>query len=95
MQFAVCLLSYLIETLSGIEGIEELSLTTNGVLLESLAQELKDAGLQRVNVSMDSTDRKSYKEITGFDLLPKVTMGIYKALEVCLKPVKINSVVII
>ena len=85
---------YLIERLSGIEGIEELSLTTNGVLLESLAQELKDAGLQRVNISMDSTDRKSYKEITGFDLLPRVTRGIHKALEVGLKPVKINSVII-
>ncbi len=85
---------YLIEKLSGIEGIEELSLTTNGVLLESLAQELKDAGLQRVNISMDSTDRKSYKEITGFDLLPRVTRGIHKALEVGLKPVKINSVII-
>ncbi|MHC4395877.1 MAG: GTP 3',8-cyclase MoaA [Planctomycetota bacterium] len=85
---------YLIENLSDIEGIEELSLTTNGVLLASLAQELKDAGLQRVNISMDSTDRKSYKEITGFDLLPKVTKGIYKALEVDLKPIKINSVII-
>ena len=85
---------YLIEKLSGIEGIEELSITTNGVLLASLAQELKDAGLQRVNISVDSIDRKSYKEITGFDLLPKVTKGIYKALEVGLKPVKINSVII-
>ncbi len=85
---------YLIEKLSGIEGIEELSLTTNGVLLASLAQELKDAGLQRVNISVDSTDRQSYKEITGFDLLPKITRGIYKALEVGLKPVKINSVII-
>ncbi|MHC4457733.1 MAG: GTP 3',8-cyclase MoaA [Planctomycetota bacterium] len=85
---------YLLEKLSDIEGIEELSLTTNGVLLASLAQELKDAGLQRVNISVDSTDRKSYKEIAGFDLLPKVTKGIYKALEVGLKPVKINSVII-
>ena len=85
---------YLIEKLSGIEGIEELSLTTNGVLLTSLAQELKDAGLQRVNISVDSAENQSYKEITGFDLLPKVTKGIYKALEVGLKPVKINSVII-
>lgn len=87
-------ITYLVEKLSGIEGIEELSLTTNGVLLESLAQELKDAGLQRVNISLDSTDRNSYKEITGFDLLPNVTRGIYKALEVGLRPVKINSVII-
>ena len=86
---------YLIEKLSAIKAIEELSLTTNGVLLGPLAQQLKDAGLQRVNISIDSTDRKSYKEITGFDLLPKVMDGIYKALEVGLKPVKINSVIII
>lgn len=87
-------IAYLVEKLSGIQGIEELSLTTNGVLLESLAQELKDAGLQRVNISMDSTESQSYKDITGFDLLPKVIEGIYKALEVGLKPVKINSVII-
>jgi len=85
---------YLVEKLAGIDGVEELSLTTNGVLLESLAEELKNAGLQRVNISVDSAENQSYKEITGFDLLPKVTKGIYKALEVGLKPVKINSIII-
>ncbi len=85
---------YLIRKLSDIQGIEDLSLTTNGVLLESLAQELKDAGLQRVNISIDSTDRQSYKEITGFDDLASAMKGIYKALDVGLKPVKINSVII-
>lgn len=84
---------YLVEKLAGIEGIEELALTTNGVLLESLAAELKDAGLHQVNISMDSTDREIYKQITGFDLLPTVTKGIYKALEVGLRPVKINTVI--
>lgn len=84
---------YLVEKLAGIEGIEELALTTNGVLLESLAAELKDAGLHQVNISVDSTDREIYKQITGFDLLPTVTKGIYKALEVGLRPVKINSVI--
>ena len=85
---------YLVEKLAGIDEIEDLSLTTNGVLLESLAEELKNAGLQRVNISVDSAENQSYKEITGFDLLPKVTKGIYRALEVGLKPVKINSVII-
>ncbi len=85
---------YLVEKLAGIEGIDELTLTTNGVLLESLAEELKDAGLQRVNVSVDSAESQTYKEITGFDFLPRVTKGIYKALEVGLTPVKINSVII-
>ncbi len=87
-------LTYLIEKLAGIKKIEELTLTTNGVLLEPLAAELKNAGLQRVNVSVDSAESQSYKKITGFDLLPRVTRGIYKALEVGLSPVKINSVII-
>lgn len=85
---------YLVEKLSEIEGIEELTLTTNGVLLEALAAKLKDAGLQRVNVSVDSAERQNYKKITGFDLLPRVTSGIYRAIEVGLSPVKINSVII-
>ncbi|MCH7557244.1 MAG: GTP 3',8-cyclase MoaA [Planctomycetes bacterium] len=85
---------YLVKKLAGIEEIEELTLTTNGIFLESLAAELKNAGLQRVNISVDSAENQSYKEITGFDLLPRVTKGIYKALEVGLKPVKINSVII-
>jgi cyclic pyranopterin phosphate synthase len=84
----------LVGKLATIPNIDGLSLTTNGVLLEPLAAQLKAAGLQRVNISVDSAERESYKQITGFDLLPKVTRGIYKAIEVGLKPVKINSVVI-
>ncbi len=84
----------LVEKLAAIPAIESLALTTNGVLLEPLAARLKDAGLQRVNISVDSAQRDSYKCITGFDLLPKVTKGIYKAIEAGLTPVKINSVII-
>jgi len=85
---------YLVGKLAGISEIKDLSLTTNGVLLGSSAAELKNAGLRRVNISVDSVKSKSYKEITGFDLLPKVIRGIHKALEVGLSPVKINSVII-
>jgi len=84
----------LVGKLSAIPAVESLALTTNGVLLEPLAAQLKDAGLQRVNISVDSMDRDSYKLITGFDLLSKVTKGIYKAIEAGLTPVKINSVII-
>lgn len=84
----------LIHALADIAGIEDMSLTTNGVLLESLAAELKAAGLQRVNVSVDSMDRETYRRITGFDLLPTVTRSIQKAIEVGLTPVKINSVIV-
>jgi len=85
---------YLVKKLAGIKEIKDLTLTTNGVLLESLAAKLKNAGLRRVNISVDSVERTSYTKITGFDLLPKVTRGIHKALEVGLSPVKINSVII-
>jgi len=84
----------LIQELADIPGIEDLSLTTNGVLLEELAADLKAAGLQRVNVSVDSMDRGVYRRITGFNLLPIVTRGIQKAIEVGLTPVKINSVIV-
>jgi cyclic pyranopterin phosphate synthase len=84
---------YLIEKLAGIREIEELNLTTNGVTLEHVARELKDAGLHGINVSVDSAESLGYKEITGFDLLPKVISGIHRALEVGLAPVKINSVI--
>ncbi len=80
--------------LANIAGVEELALTTNGVLLEPVAAELKDAGLQRVNISVDSAERESYKHITGFDLLPRVIKGIYKAVAVGLTPVKINTVIL-
>jgi len=84
----------LVDKLARIPNIEDLALTTNGVLLEPLAAQLKVAGLQRINISVDSVERENYKKITGFDLLPKVTKGIHKAIEVGLKPVKINSVII-
>lgn len=84
----------LVEKLAGIEGIEELALTTNGVLLEQMAEDLKNAGLHRINISIDSIEPESYKEITGFDDLSKVMKGIHKALDVGLAPVKINSVII-
>ena len=84
----------LVRMLAEIAGIEKLSLTTNGVLLEPAAEELKAAGLSRVNVSVDSAQRWNYQRITGFDFLEKVKKGINKAIEVGLTPVKINTVVL-
>jgi len=84
----------LVHKLAAITGVEELSLTTNGVFLEQMAEALKAAGLRRVNVSVDSLRREGYRLITGFDLLEKVTKGIYKAIEIGLTPVKINTVVL-
>ena len=79
--------------LAKIDGLEELTLTTNGVRLKQLAQPLKDAGVQRVNVSLDTLNRKTFKYITGKDLLPHVLAGIKEAEKFGLVPIKINTVV--
>jgi cyclic pyranopterin phosphate synthase len=87
-------IAQLIGKIASIPAIESLALTTNGVLLEDFAGALKAAGLQRINISIDSVNRDSYKLITGFDLLDRVIEGINRAIEVGLTPVKINSVII-
>ncbi len=84
----------LVRKLAGIPRIEDLSMTTNGVLLEQHAVELKDAGLKRVNISLNSVERRCYRQIAGSDVLSRVIAGMYKAIEVGLTPVRINCVVI-
>ena len=79
--------------LSGIEGLESLTLTTNGVRLKQLARQLHDAGVQRVNVSLDTLRPERFKKITGHNLLSQVLAGISMAEEVGLHPVKINTVI--
>jgi cyclic pyranopterin phosphate synthase len=75
------------------EGMES-SITTNGTLLAGLASDLKQAGLRRVNVSIDSLNHETYKKITGTDKLDGVLEGITEALETGLTPVKLNMVVL-
>ena len=72
--------------------VEDLSMTTNGTRMKLLAEPLKEAGLDRVNISLDTLDRKKYKDITGFDVLPQVLEGIEKAIKL-FYPVKLNMVV--
>ena len=72
----------------------ESSLTTNGTLLAGLAFPLKEAGLRRVNVSLDSLNPETYKKITGIDRLSDVLAGITAAIEAGLTPVKLNMVVL-
>ncbi|MGD0533953.1 MAG: GTP 3',8-cyclase MoaA [Methanoregula sp.] len=76
------------------KGIE-CSITTNGILLAEMAADLKAAGLRRVNVSLDSLNPKTYKQITGNDRLSEVLAGIDAALNVGLTPVKLNMVVLL
>ena len=72
---------------------KDISLTTNGVLLEKYAEDLKNAGLDRVNVSLDTLNRDTYKFVTNKDYLEKAKSGILKAVDVGLYPVKINMVI--
>lgn len=83
-----------LKSLSSIDGLEDLSLTTNGVLLKDYAQKLKDAGLKRVNVSLDSMKRDRFQKMTRGDNLQQVLDGLEEAQRVGLTPVKINMVVI-
>ncbi|MDA8106714.1 MAG: GTP 3',8-cyclase MoaA [Nitrospiraceae bacterium] len=84
--------SFLVSSLKKIRGIEDLSMTTNGTLLELHAQELADAGLDRVNISIDSFKPDRYREITRGGSLESVMRGIAAAEKAGLTPIKINVV---
>jgi cyclic pyranopterin phosphate synthase len=86
-------LSNLIRMLSQIEGIEELSLTTNGTFLKKYALEFKQAGLSRVNISLDTLKTNKFRHITRLGKLETVLEGIEAAKEAGFNPVKINNVV--
>jgi GTP 3',8-cyclase len=74
-------------------GIQDISLSTNATRLPRFAQALKQAGLKRVNISLDSLKRDRVEKICGRDVLPQVIAGIDAALEAGLGPVKLNMVV--
>jgi len=74
-------------------GLEDLAMTTNGVVLARLAPSLADAGLDRVNVSLDTLDPAKYAALTGVDALHRVLAGIDRAIACGLNPVKVNMVV--
>lgn len=84
----------LISKVSKLEGVNEIALTTNGVLLEKYAKDLKEAGLTRVNISLDTLDEEKYREITRGGELQRVLNGIKTAKEVGLTPIKLNTVLI-
>ncbi|MFC1911380.1 GTP 3',8-cyclase MoaA [Chloroflexota bacterium] len=83
----------LVKMLSQIEGIQELSLTTNGALLKDYAQALKLAGLSRVNVSLDTLRADRFQYITRLGELEDVLAGIEAAKEAGLYPIKTNTVI--
>lgn len=85
-------LPYLVASINSIEGIEDISLTTNGLLLKKYVKELASAGLRRVNVSMDSLRPDRYTEITRGGDINNVREGIREAEKAGLLPIKINMV---
>jgi cyclic pyranopterin phosphate synthase len=85
------LLSF-IRKLAKIEGIQEIVLTTNGILLAKYASELRKSGVSRVNVSLDTLDDARYEDLTGGGRLCNVIAGIDAALEAGLHPLKLNTV---
>lgn len=76
------------------DGIEELYITTNGILLCEKAQELKNAGVDGINISIDTLEADMYKALTGVDGLDKVLRGLRKALELSFSRVRVNSVLV-
>lgn len=82
----------LIAMLKSIEGIDEVALTTNGILLSDQAQQLKDAGLDRINVSLDTVDADVFKKLTRRDGLEKVFAGIEAAQQVGFDKLRLNAV---
>ena len=84
----------LLEIVRSVPAGMESSLTTNGTMLADLAYGLREAGLRRVNVSLDSLDPETYKKITGIDRLSDVLAGIEAALDAGLTPIKLNMVVL-
>jgi len=81
-----------IRQLAALDGIEDLSLTTNGTLLEAKAGELADAGVTRINVSLDSLNPERFRELTRGGELEKVMRGIEKAEALGFVPIKLNMV---
>lgn len=77
-----------------IPGIQDIAITTNAMILTDMAEELKKAGLKRVNISLDTLDEKKFKYLTRGGDISKVISAIEKCIKIGLTPVKINTVVI-
>ncbi len=84
----------LVKDIISIKGLEDLSLTTNGTLLEDYAFTLRKAGLRRINISLDTLDKEKFERITNGRSFEKVMRGIDSAISAGFEPIKINVVVI-
>ena len=84
----------LCQKISSVPGINEVSMTTNGVLLDKMAKDLKAAGINRINISLDTLDPQKYKRITRIGELSDALTGIKAAEAAGMYPIKINTVLI-
>jgi cyclic pyranopterin phosphate synthase len=82
----------LIESLKAIDGLDDLAMTTNGILLEQHAANLKQAGLDRLNISLDTLDREKFKRLTRRDDLDRALTGIAAAKDAGFENTRINAV---
>lgn len=87
-------LPVLVKMLADVPGIDDMAMTTNGFLLKKMARDLYEAGLPRVNVSIDTLDRQRFKDMTRRDALEKVLEGLEEAEKYFALPIKINAVAI-
>jgi len=85
---------YFIKELKKISGIEDIGLTTNGYFLLEKAEALREAGLLRINISLDTLKKEKFERLTGVDGWERVWKGIQKALKLGFSPVKINAVIV-
>jgi len=83
-----------ISQINSLPGVKDISLTTNGILLERYIGELKEAGLRRINISLDTLDREKYQKITGYNGLSQVLSGLELAVRTGFNPVKVNTVIL-
>lgn len=87
-------LPVLVAMLAAVEGIEDVAMTTNAFFLKQQAQSLKDAGLKRLNISLDALDQDKFTEVNRRDCLTQVLEGIAEARRVGFKSIKINAVAV-
>ena len=85
-------LPVLVRMLSGISGVRDMAMTTNGFLLKKMSRDLREAGLPRINVSLDTLDEEKFKQMTRRDVLHKVLDGLEEATRHFQLPIKINVV---
>lgn len=85
-------LPVLVEQLAAVDGIHDIGLTTNGTLLSDLARPLRDAGLRRLNISLDALNAESFRRITRRDGFDQVMAGIQAARDAGFAPIKLNAV---